>query len=176
MRKIKLYIAVSLNGKIAGTDGNVEWLENVPNPEKTDYGYAEFYDSIDTTIQGFNTYKQVMGWGIEFPYIGKKNYVITRQQNVINTEHVEFITENHAEFIKTLKEKDGGDIWLIGGSQINTLVINAGLLDEIIIFVMPVIIPGGIELFDAFPKETKLELLGTKSFSGGVIEIRYKVI
>ena len=164
MRKIKLYIAVSLNGKIAGTDGNVEWLENIPNPEKTDYGYAEFYGTIDTTIQCYNTYK------------GKKNYVITRQQNVINTEHVEFITENHAEFIKTLKEKDGGDIWLIGGSQINTLVINAGLLDEIIIFVMPVIIPGGIELFDAFPKETKLELLGTKSYSGGVIEIHYKVI
>lgn len=176
MRKIKLYIAVSLNGKIAGTDGNVEWLENIPNPERTDYGYAGFYDSIDTTIQGYNTYNQVMGWGIDFPYKGKKNYVITRRQNLADTEYVEFVTENHEEFIKTLKENDGGDIWLIGGSQVNTLVINAGLLDEIIIFVMPIIIPGGIELFDAFPKETKLELLGTKSYSSGVVEINYKVI
>ena len=175
MRKIKLYIAVSLNGKIAGVDGSVEWLENIPNPEKTDYGYAGFYDTIDTTIQGYNTYNQIMGWGIEFPYKGKKNYVITRRQNVVNTENVEFITQYHAEFIKNLKEEDGRDIWLIGGSQVNTLVINAGLLDEIIIFVMPVIIPGGIELFDAFPKETKLELLGTKSYSSGVVEINYKV-
>jgi dihydrofolate reductase len=175
LRKIKLYIAVSLNGKIAGTDGSVEWLENIPNPEKTDYGYAGFYDTIDTTIQGYNTYNQIMGWGIDFPYKGKKNYVITRRQNVVNTENVEFITQDHAEFIKNLKEEDGRDIWLIGGSQVNTLVINAGILDEIIIFVMPVIIPGGIELFDAFPKETKLELLGTKSYSSGVVEINYKV-
>lgn len=175
MRKIKLYIAVSLNGKIAGTDGNVEWLENIPNPEKTDYGYAEFYGTIDTTIQGYNTYKQVIGWGIEFPYKGKKNYVITRRQNLADMEYVEFVTENHVEFIKTLKEKEDGDIWLIGGSQVNTLVINAGLLDEIIMYVMPIIIPGGIELFDAFPKETKLELLGTRSYSSGVVEINYKV-
>ena len=175
MRKIKLYIAVSLNGKIAGTDGNVEWLENIPNPEKTDYGYYEFYNQVDTTIMGNATYNQLIGWGIEFPYKGRKNYVITRKKDVVNTEYVEFVTGNHAEFIKNLKEKEGGVIWLIGGSQVNTLVINAGLLDEIIIFVMPIIISGGIELFDAFPKETKLELLGTKSYSSGVVEINYKV-
>ena len=175
MRKIKLYIAVSLNGKIAGTDGNVEWLENIPNPEKTDYGYYDFYNQVDTTIMGNATYNQLICWGIEFPYKGRKNYVITRKKDVVNTEYVEFVTGNHAEFIKKLKEKEGGDIWLIGGSQVNTLVLDAGLLDEIIIFVMPIIISGGIELFDAFPKETKLELLGTKSYSSGVVEINYKV-
>lgn len=175
MRKIKLYIAISLNGKIAGTDGSVDWLENIPNPEKSDYGYTEFYDTIDMTIQGNNTYNQVIGWGIEFPYKGKKNYVITKRQNVVNTEFIEFITENHIESIKKMKGENGGDIWLIGGSQINTLVLNAGLLDEIILFVIPIIIPGGIELFDAFPNETRLELLGTKSYSGGVVELNYKV-
>lgn len=175
MRKIKLYIAVSLNGKIARPNGGVDWLENIPNPEKTDYGYAEFLNSVDTTIQGFNTYKQVIGWGIEFPYKGKRNYVITRKRNVVNTDYVDFITENHAEFIKRLKEEKGRDIWLIGGSQVNTLVLDAGLLDEIIVFTMPIIITGGIELFDAFPKETELELIGTKSYSSGVVELKYKV-
>lgn len=175
MRKIKLYIAVSLNGKIARPDGSVDWLESIPNPEETDYGYQDFLNSVDTTIQGNNTYNQVKGWGIEFPYKGKKNYVLTKKKDVLNTEYVEFITENHAEFIKELKEEKGGDIWLIGGSQVNTLVLDAGLLDEIIIFVMPVIISGGIELFDAFPKETRLELIGTKSYSSGVVELIYKV-
>jgi dihydrofolate reductase len=77
MRKIKLYIAMSLNGKITKTDGRVTWLETLPNADKMDYGYADFYESVDTTIQGFNTYKQVLDWGIDFPYADKKNYVIT---------------------------------------------------------------------------------------------------
>ena len=175
MRKIKLYIAISLNGKIANSDGSVDWLENMPNPEKTDYGYAEFLDSVDTTIQGYNTYKQVIDWGIDFPYKGKKNYVLTRRQNVVNTEFVEFITENHAEFLKRLKKENGGDIWLIGGSQTNTLVLNAGLLDEIMVFVMPIILSGGFELFDAFPIEKQLKLIGAKTYSSGVLELNYKV-
>lgn len=176
MRKIKLYIAISLNGKIAGTDGGVEWLENIPNPEKTDYGYQDFLNSIDTTIQGYKTYNQVIGWGIEFPYKGKKNYVITKRQDVVDTEFVEFITGNHSVFIKNLKEQEGGDIWLIGGSQTNSLVLNAGLLDEIIIFVMPIIIPGGIDLFESLLKETKLELLASKSYSSGAVELKYKIV
>lgn len=176
MRKIKLYIAISLNGKIASTDGSVDWLENIPNPEKTDFGYADFFNSVDTTIQGYNTYNQIISWGIDFPYKGKKNYVLTRKQNVENTEFVEFITENHVGFIKSLKEDSGGDIWLIGGSQANTLVINAGLLDQIIVFVIPVILSGGIDLFDAFPKETQLKLLETKTYSSGVVQIKYDIV
>ena len=57
----------------------MDWLESIPNPDKSDYGYSEFYNSIDTTIQGFNTYDQIIKWGIEFPYADKKNYVLTRK-------------------------------------------------------------------------------------------------
>lgn len=48
MRKIKLYTAISLNGKIAKSDGSVDWLHKIPNPDKTDHGYAEFYKSIES--------------------------------------------------------------------------------------------------------------------------------
>lgn len=74
-----------------------------------------------------------------------------------------------------MKRKEGGDIWLIGGGQANTLILNAGLLDEIQIFVMPIILSGGINLFDVFLTETQLKLLATKSYSSGVVEMRYKV-
>ena len=176
MRKIKLYIAISLNGKIANSDGSVDWLERIPRPDNSDYGYMEFYNCVDTTIQGYNTYKQVINWDIEFPYKGKKNYVLTKKQNIRNNEYVEFITENHVDFIKTLKKKDGGDIWLIGGAQANTLILNAGLLDEIHVFIMPVILSGGIELFDAFPKETELKHIETISYSTGVTGLKFEVV
>lgn len=175
MRKIKLYIATSLNGKIARSDGSVDWLESVPNPGKIDYGYSEFYNSVDTTIQGNNTYKQVISWDIDFPYIGKKNFVLTKDLNKKTNKHVEFISNNHIEFIKELKNKEGKDIWLIGGGKINTLLLNEGLIDVIQIFIIPIILPDGIDIFEHFPKETQLKLIHSKAYSTGVTELHYKV-
>ena len=175
MRKIILYIAASLNGKIARPDGSVDWPEKLPNPENTDHGFAAFYDSIDTTIQGGKTYRQIISWNIEFPYIGKTNYVVTRNQNLENNGHVEFVTENPVEFFQNFKKQDGKDIWLIGGGQINTLFLNAGLIDEIRVFIMPVILSSGIELFEMLPDEKMLELTSTKEYASGAVELVYKL-
>jgi len=176
MRNIKLYIASSLNGKIAKLDGSVHWLESIPNPNNIDHGYSDFYKSIDTTIQGNKTYNQIMSWGIDFPYADKKNYVFTRNKRLKNNEYIEYISENHIDFVKQLKKEKGKDIWLIGGGQINTLLLREGLIDEIQVFVMPIILTDGIELFETFTKETKLKLIETKSYSTGAVEIKYKVV
>ncbi len=175
MRKIKLYIAISLNGKIAKSDGSVSWLDSIPNPEKTDYGYSEFYNTIDTTIQGNNTYNQIVGWGIDFPYADKKNYVFTRNIELENTKHVEFISENYIDFIKDLKKEKGKNIWLIGGGQLNTLFLNKNLIDDIEVFIMPIILTEGIELFEILPNETMLKLTNTKTYSTGAVKLNYKV-
>jgi len=175
LRKIKLYIAISLNGKIAKADGSVDWLESIPNPDKIDHGYSDFYKTIGTTIQGNKTYNQILSWGIDFPYADKKNYVFTRKKGLENTEYVDFISENHIDFVKQLKKKKGKDIWAIGGGQLNTMLLNENLIDEIQVFVMPIILTDGIELFENLPKETKLKLIETKSYSTGTIELKYKV-
>jgi dihydrofolate reductase len=175
LRKVKLYIAISLNGKIAKSDGSVDWLESIRNPEKTDHGYSDFYKTIDTTIQGYNTYSQILGWGIDFPYADKKNYVFTRKQGIEKTEYVEFISENHIDFIKQLKKEDGKDIWIVGGGQLNTMFLNENLVDEIQVFVMPIVLTDGIELFESLPKETKLKLVETKPYSTGAVELKYNV-
>lgn len=175
MKKIKLYIATSFNGKIAKPDGSVDWLESIPNPDKNDYGYRDFYKCIDTTIQGYSTYKQIIGWGIDFPYADKKNYVLTRNQDLKNTKYVEFVSHNHIDFINNLKQQEGDDIWLIGGGQSNTLLLNENLIDEIQVFVMPIILTDGIGLFEALPKETQLKLIDTKSYPSGVVQLKYKI-
>ena len=164
---------MSLNGKIAQKDGSVHWLEAIPNPDKLDYGYAKFNEGIDTTIQGYSTYAQVIGWDIPFPYTTTKNYVLTRKQDLANTAHVEFITENHIPFIRQLKEGEGKDIWLIGGGQINTLLLNAGLIDELYVFVMPIVLSEGIELFEWLPQQTNLALTESKTYDTGVVKLRY---
>lgn len=175
MRKIKLYIAASLNGKIAEKDGSVDWLYVKEGDEQPDYGYEKFYDSIDTTIQGSSTYKQVESWGIEFPYPDKKNYVITRNKDLKDNEYVEFVSENHIDFIKDLKSKSGKDIWLIGGGLVNTMLLNAGLIDEIQIFIMPIILSDGIDLFENLPNRTDLKLISSESHETGAVEMIYQV-
>lgn len=174
-RKIKLYIASSLNSRIASVDGGVEWLESIPAPEKQDYGYAEFYNSIDTTIMGYNTYAQVSSWEIPFPYPDKKNYVLTHRKDLENNEQVQFIREDQIKFIKALKETEGKDIWLIGGGQINTMFLNEKLIDEAIIFIMPIILEGGIEVFERIPTKTSLKLLNSKTYMSGAVELKYKL-
>ena len=80
MRKLKLYMATSLDGKIAGSKDDVKWLEEIPNPEKTDYGYYDFYRSVDTTIMGNTTYKMIENFEGKFPYPDTKNYVASSKK------------------------------------------------------------------------------------------------
>jgi len=175
MRKVKLYIAISLNGKIATADGDVGWLEAIPKPDDSDYGYNDFYNSIDTTIQGHNTYKQIVGWGIDFPYKGKKNYVLTSNAKLKDNKDVKFITTDHVDFIERLKKKKGKDIWLIGGGKANAMLLDAQLIDEMYIFVMPIILNDGIDVFDILARDKSLHLASSKSYSTGVVEMIYQL-
>lgn len=173
MRKIVLYIAISLDGKIARPDGSVDWLDSIPNPDKLDYGYSDFYKSFDTTLQGYNTYQTILNFGIPFPYPDKKNFVFTTKTNLENTEYVDFISGDIVSFIQDLKIEDGKDIWLIGGGKLNTSLFNAGLIDEFQIFVMPIIVGEGIPLFGMLPNETMLRLIGNNAFPNGVVALKY---
>lgn len=175
MRKLILYIAASVNGKIAAEDGSVAWLDAFSNPENGDYGYQEFYDGVDTTIQGNATYKQILDWGIEFPYKGKSNYVFTSNPAYLDNDHVKFISEDHSKFVQNLKQQEGKDIWLIGGGKTNSALLSAGLIDEIRLFVMPIVLQGGIEFFEGLPAETKLTLKKSTTFGGGVLALVYGV-
>ena len=88
---------------------------------------------------------------------------------------MKFIKENHIDFIKQLKKQEGKDIWLIGGGQINTLLFNENLIDEMQIFVMPIVILDGIDLFELAPMERMFKLIKAKSYSTGVVELKYKI-
>lgn len=175
MRKVKLYIATSLDQYIARQDGQVDWLESVPNPEKSDYGYQEFYHRIDTTLMGHNTYKEILGFGIEFPYPDKTNYVFSRTTGHKDTTYVQYISGDIVQFTRNLKEKKGKDIWLVGGGQLNTLLLNNRLIDEIVITLFPLVLGRGIPLFAGNPEETMLELVKSEPFNTGILQLTYQL-
>ena len=69
-RKVRVYIAVSLDGYIAHSDGNIDWLDSVARPDE-DYGYAAFIEMIDTVIMGRKTCEKGMSFGGGFPRAGR---------------------------------------------------------------------------------------------------------
>ena len=173
MRKIKLYIAVSIDGFIADKNGRVEWLENLPNPDFLDYGYFDMYNSIDTTLMGNITYQQVLGFDMPFPYSDKTNFVFTRNQSLTEDENVTFVNNNIIDFVKKMKSKKGKSIWLIGGGQVNSILLNANLIDEMIVSYMPIVLGDGIPLFSSNTQLKSFRLLKSETFSTGVVSLTY---
>ncbi|MCB2220870.1 MAG: dihydrofolate reductase family protein [Bacteroidetes bacterium] len=175
MRKIILYIAQSLDGYIAKSDGDVSWLEQIPNPDQSDYGYRAFYDTIDTTLMGRKTFDQICSFDIPFPYADKTNYVFTHHPNHGTKEPVNFVSKNPLNLINNLKKTKGKNIWLVGGSQLNTFFLKHQLIDALRLFIMPVVLGSGIPLFHSLKQPASFELIDQQRFSSGVVELIYQL-
>ncbi|QMU28597.1 dihydrofolate reductase family protein [Adhaeribacter radiodurans] len=166
MRKLKLYIAASLDGKIARKDDSIDWLPD-PNAGE-DYGYEAFLAEIDTLVMGYKTYEICLKLG-EWPYEGKKTYVFTRDLTKPHIPQVELINQNPVDFTKDLLQQSGKDIWLVGGGEINTLLHDAGLIDSYIIAFIPLILGEGIELLPQVQQQQNLKLTKHQVYDNGVV-------
>jgi dihydrofolate reductase len=169
MRQVRLFIATSLDGFIASPDGGVDWLFT-----DGDYGYTDFYASIDTTLMGFKTYEKMLGFGTGFHYPDKTNYVFSRSHRRSDEHPVTFVSTDPAAFVSDLKQKGGTDIFLVGGGEINTILLDAGLIDQMDLFVHPIIIGEGIPLFAGTAKTQQFKLTGTKAFESGLTQLTYE--
>ncbi|MFB2769310.1 dihydrofolate reductase family protein [Pelatocladus sp. BLCC-F211] len=170
MRKIRLYIASSLDGYIARTSGDVDWLFT-----DQDYGYAEFLTQINTVIMGKKTYQQILSFG-EYPYKDKQGIVLSTSLSGQTDENVQFVGGHLQEFISTLRQSVGGDIWLVGGSKTIHDFMKHGFVDELILSIHPIILGDGIPLIVKDPSiETALELQDVKNYNSGLLQVTYQV-
>lgn len=177
MKKVKLYIATSLDGFIARQNGSLDWLEGIPNPNKIDYGYDDFYDSVDTVVMGRASYEAILGFDVPWPYTNCKSIIVSRSYaSQITTPNTHLVKAGLKEYITQLKQEVGKDIWLVGGGNLLTSFLNEGLVDELMVCVAPVIIGEGVPLFPNVPKETKLKLLQTTPYETGMVMLTYQVI
>ena len=178
MRKVKLYIASSLDSYIASDNGSIEWLFS-----DADYSYTKFYDSIDTILVGRKTYDQSLTFE-EYPYKGKKVYVFTHNAEVEKekkkkkTLDVEYIDDDIPNFVRGLVQQPVGNrnIWLLGGGEIVSILLNADLVDEIILSVHPIILGKGIPLFSNINKRVNLRLLESIPFESGLVQLCYRIL
>ncbi|MFR3216388.1 MAG: dihydrofolate reductase family protein [Dysgonomonas mossii] len=173
MKKIKLYIATSIDGYIARQDGNLDWLMKYPINSKTNYGYDCFYESVDTVIMGGQTYRDIVCMDVIWPYKDKATYVITRNPGVVK-DNIRFMTEDILKTIDVLREEKGKDIWLVGGGKLVAMLLNNDMIDEMIITVVPVILGSGIPLFPESSKESEWSIKDSVAYKNGINQISYK--
>ena len=169
MRKIVLFIAMSLDGYIADSNGGVNWLNGHGNDNENIDVYSEFVKDIDTILMGWKTYDQITTElsPKEWIYADFTTYVITHNE-MDSTEQICFTNESPADLLKKLKSKDGKDIWICGGANLVQQLMRNDIIDQYYISVIPTLLGSGIRLFENMEKEIKLKLLRTQAYNGMV--------
>lgn len=167
MRKICLFIAMSLDGYIADSKGSVEWLEGHDDNNDTIDVYSEFVKDIDTVIMGWNTYHQIVTElsPNEWVYSDFTTYVVTHNKKP-SSDQIRFTDENPAELVKKLQKESGKDVWICGGADLIQQLVRKNLIDHYYITVIPTILGSGIRLFGTSSPEIKLKLLKTQTYNG----------
>lgn len=168
------YVAASLDGYIARPDGRVDWLESI-QAAGDDHGYHAFYDGIDALLMGRMTFDTLMDAEEDWPYLGKPCLVLTRYPHEQLPDGVNMRHCTPSEALTTLAEQGHQRIWLVGGGSLAGNCFAAGLLDELVVSLVPYLLGAGIPMF-ASGLERSLRLHEQRSFSSGVVQLHYQVL
>lgn len=174
-RKIIVNFATSADGYIARLDGNIEWLTGRVAP-KGFYGLSEFERSIDTKLLGRKTYDISLQLGAKFE--SKTQYYVFSRRPPPSTRvltGVEFVTEPISIFAKRLREREGKNIWMMGGGEIIAAFLDAGEIDEFVITIVPTFIGEGIPFMTNRHRNVPLDLYSVQQFPDGVVQLHYSV-
>jgi dihydrofolate reductase len=173
MRKLFIYIACSLDGYIAKPNDDLSFLD-IADKEGEDYGYADFISTVDTVIVGRKTYDWVMKKVGEFPHAkDKESYVITKTPRPTEG-NLHFYSGDLRELVTKLKSRSGKHIFCDGGSEIIQTLLKENLIDEMIIFFIPVMVGAGTRLFRDGGIEQKIDLVSAKAYDTGVVRVHYR--
>ena len=170
-----VYIATSLDGYIADRDGGVEWLQEIPNPEASDCGFAEFMAGVDAVVMGRVTYETVLGFDCEWPY-SKPVIVLSRTLTAVPEElsgKVEFLSGPPADVVAHLRGRGFERLYVDGGRTIHGF-LGADLIDELIVSTLPILLGGGTPLFDALPGRLTFEHVRTEVLLDAIVKSHYR--
>lgn len=175
MRKPSLiyYVAASLDGYIARPDGRVDWLKPLEQADD-EPGYQRFYASIDGLLMGRATYEALLAQGGNWRYPGKPCTVLTRAELPRAAPDVKLSHNTPAAAIAELGDSGCRRIWLVGGGSLAGTCYAAGLLDELVVRLVPHLLGAGIPLF-ATGLEHGLTLHEQRSFANGVVQLHYRL-
>lgn len=172
MTEVVYYFAASLDGFIATADGGVEWLAPFEAADE-DYGYSDFYASVDSVLLGRKTFEQSLTFG-PWPYPGKACWVFTHAEMEPPAPEVKMTSASPAEVLTELHQKGYERAWLVGGAELAGSFRAAGLISEYIVSIIPVVLGGGIPMLALPGASERLQLIEALPYPSGLIQLRYQ--
>lgn len=173
--KVSIFIPVSLDGFIARKNGDLDWLEDDNAPGGEDYGYREFFESVDVIVMGRKTFAKTLTFG-EWPHSGKQVVVLSTGAPAVPEQLRRGITVlalSPKDLVERLAAQGATHLYVDGGVTIQGFIA-AGLIDEATITRIPVLIGEGIPLFGTLDKDIRLEHLATRAFANGYVQSKYR--
>ena len=172
MRTVTYGAACSLDGFIAGPKGEIDWVHSSRDVAGA---MAKYWKSVDTILMGRKTYEvaQAMGGGPAMPGI-TGTYVFSRTLDQVRG--AELIHDDAGAFVRSLKDKPGKGICLLGGGQLAHSLFAADAIDEVGLNIHPMLLGGGHPLFPDIGRRIRLELIENATIDGGGILASYRVV
>jgi dihydrofolate reductase len=192
MGKAQYYCAASLDGYIAEADDSLDWLINYqgnfegddaePGPRGAGGAYESFYQGVGALISGATTYEFVLDQLAddgEWPYAGKPYWVLSSRELPAPKDEdidVRVVSGSVADLYDEMLAAAGDlNLWVVGGGNVASQFADEGLLDEVLLTVVPVVLGRGKPLFDHRLPDGAMQLLGSRTFDTGLVELCYEI-
>ena len=174
-KRNRVFIATSLDGYIADSEGKIDWLHEIPNPEQTDMGFGRFMSKTDALVMGRRTFETVCSFGSDWPY-NKPVYVWSARLSKIpeNLKDKAFIVRGSAlQVLKQVNDLGHYHLYIDGGSVIQSFLYE-DLIDEMTITTIPVLLGGGTPLFGKLNQKLNFRCTKTRIFPNSLVQNRFE--
>ena len=169
MRRIRYSVAMSLDGYIAGPNGEHDWITMDPELD-----FAAIFGQFDTLLVGRRTYDEMVAAG-RAAMPGMTTVVFSRTLRPVDHPSVTVVSDRQYETLIEWKARPGKDIWLFGGSTLFGSLASQGLVDTVEVTVCPVLLGGGVPLLSGAEHRIGLSLTSQRTYKSGVVALTYNV-
>lgn len=171
MRRLRYQVATSLDGYIAGPNGEFDWIVMDP-----DIDFASLFAQFDTVVMGRKTFQTTVQQGGDGSMPGLNVVVFSRTLNPADHPAVSVVNSDPAERVRALKAAPGKDIWLFGGGELFRSLLEADLVDTVEPAVVPVLLGGGIPMLPSPASRTTLALSKHHLYpKSGIVLLEYTI-
>ena len=169
---VTYYAALSLDGRIAGDEHDLSFLQTLTGAEND---YEVFYADVDSLIMGARTWDFMVAHG-SWPYAGKPTWIVTHAEELAEipgAEPVEIFAGDLAELVRLIESRGLKRTWLVGGGDLAGQLLADDLLDELILTIAPALVGTGPALADgAFPLR-RFSLTRMEPFGDDGVRLHY---